>query len=275
MLDAEYLAAAEHRARRFSGAYTGTSGSLAADVIRLLAERRELMESLEAANRALREAVAARYAAADQKVTPPTVEESTDTIGIPGLKLVAFAGRIGSGKTAASGLVPGIQDCGRLQWADPLYAALAAMLGVPEDSLRDRTTKESSVIVHGVEPIEVEVRKALRTLGTEWGRELVNADLWVSIAVQRMRARHDVFGVNTFAICGTRFRNEVATVRRLGGEVWWIDRPGVEPPPPSAHTSDLSITPDDCDAVIVNDGTLDDLAERVRLAWADYTAVRC
>jgi hypothetical protein len=33
----------EHRARRFSGAYTGTSGTLAADVMRLLEERRRLL----------------------------------------------------------------------------------------------------------------------------------------------------------------------------------------------------------------------------------------
>lgn len=33
-----YLAECEYRARAFSGAYTGTSGTLAADVMRLLAE---------------------------------------------------------------------------------------------------------------------------------------------------------------------------------------------------------------------------------------------
>jgi hypothetical protein len=36
----------EHRARRFQGAYTGTSGTLAADVIRLLEERRRLLMEL-------------------------------------------------------------------------------------------------------------------------------------------------------------------------------------------------------------------------------------
>jgi hypothetical protein len=36
----------EHRARRFSGAYTGTSGTLAADVIRLLYERQRLLAEL-------------------------------------------------------------------------------------------------------------------------------------------------------------------------------------------------------------------------------------
>jgi hypothetical protein len=37
------LARMEHRARRFSGAYTGTSGTLAGDVIRLLHERARLL----------------------------------------------------------------------------------------------------------------------------------------------------------------------------------------------------------------------------------------
>ena len=37
-----YLAQCEQDARRFSGAYTGTSGTLAAHVMRLLAEVRRL-----------------------------------------------------------------------------------------------------------------------------------------------------------------------------------------------------------------------------------------
>jgi hypothetical protein len=44
-----YLAECEQRARRFSGAFTGTSGSLAADVMRLLLEVRRL--KVEAAYR--------------------------------------------------------------------------------------------------------------------------------------------------------------------------------------------------------------------------------
>jgi len=48
-LTPEYLAECEQRARRFSGAYTGTSGTLAGDVMRLLAEVRRL--KVEAAYR--------------------------------------------------------------------------------------------------------------------------------------------------------------------------------------------------------------------------------
>lgn len=46
MLTEEELVEMEQRARRFSGAYTGTSGTLAGYVIRLLKDRRELLALL-------------------------------------------------------------------------------------------------------------------------------------------------------------------------------------------------------------------------------------
>ena len=49
-----YLQECEYRARRFSGAYTGTSGTLAADVMRLLAELSRVKGEL-AVERARRE----------------------------------------------------------------------------------------------------------------------------------------------------------------------------------------------------------------------------
>ena len=45
-LTADDIVRIEHRARRFSGAWTGTSGTLAADVMRLLEERRRLLVEL-------------------------------------------------------------------------------------------------------------------------------------------------------------------------------------------------------------------------------------
>lgn len=64
-LSDEYLEDARQRARRFMGQWTGTSGSLAADVIRLLHERQRLMQTittLEEQNAALRNAVETRLA---------------------------------------------------------------------------------------------------------------------------------------------------------------------------------------------------------------------
>ena len=71
MLDADYMKQAEYRARRFSGAYTGTAGGLAADTLRLLGYVRELQQEIERmsemtwmdGSQGIRDAVAARYAA--------------------------------------------------------------------------------------------------------------------------------------------------------------------------------------------------------------------
>lgn len=91
-LDADYITQCEYRARRFSGAYTGTSGTLAADVMRLLKERASMtaaFDQLAADNKALREAVAARMDATpdtDPKkrgyVPPEADEEGIDPTDI-------------------------------------------------------------------------------------------------------------------------------------------------------------------------------------------------
>lgn len=66
-LPADYLIDIEHKARRFSGAYTGTSGTLAGGIIHLLNERKTMtatIDRLEQDNQALRDAVEARLGGA-------------------------------------------------------------------------------------------------------------------------------------------------------------------------------------------------------------------
>lgn len=86
LLDATYITEAEHRARRFSGAYTGTSGTLAADVIRLINERTALMQTvadLEASNAALRLAVQSRLEGNDEETIKPTAIDDAGEAAIP------------------------------------------------------------------------------------------------------------------------------------------------------------------------------------------------
>lgn len=84
----EYLADAENRARRFMGQWTGTSGSLAADVIRLLKERQRLMQTittLEEQNAALRAAVETRLAGGccdGGKCQPKAIDERGPMIDV-------------------------------------------------------------------------------------------------------------------------------------------------------------------------------------------------
>lgn len=85
-LPADYLREAEFRARRFSGAYTGTSGTLAADVLRLITERKSMtatIAELEASNAALRNAVETRLAGNDDDAVEPTSIDDPGEAAIP------------------------------------------------------------------------------------------------------------------------------------------------------------------------------------------------
>lgn len=223
ILPDDYLDAARERANRHMGSWTGTAGALGADVRRLLHERETMVAELERSRRP----------------EPPRV--------------IGFAGYAGCGKNAAAEALGGVV----IGFADPLYAALAALLAVPEDVLRARDTKEIPMAV-GKSP-----RDLLRSLGTEWGRECVRPDLWIWRARQRIQAAHRA-GAPLVAICDVRFANEVNFIRHeLNGQVWWVERPGLEC---GDHVSDRSVRPLDCERVIKNDGTLDELRAAVQAA---------
>jgi hypothetical protein len=178
-----------------------------------------------------------------------------------GIRIVGIAGCIGAGKTLAASMIPGAFT---LQWADPIYRGLAATLGVSEEMLRDRTNKERTIEVAGVQLVP---RQLLQTLGTEWGREMVHTELWVRLTLARIEAEAAA-GRRAFAVCGTRFHNEVSAIRAAGGEVWWIERPGTAT---GGHTSDLRLSRGSCDRVVENDGTIETLRRRVVAAWHAYT----
>lgn len=226
----DYIEAARLRANRHMACWdAGTSGSLAADVRRLLLERESLMAEIEQLRRP----------------TPPRV--------------VGFAGYAGAGKSLAAEALGGIS----LGFADPLYAGLAVMLGVGESALRERATKELPL------PVGRSPRHLLQTLGTEWGRELVRSDLWIYRARQRV-AEAARLGASVIAFSDVRFPNEAQFIRQeLGGQVWWISRPGLVG---GGHVSEHSLTADQADRVIANDGSRDQLTWAVQAAWREATA---
>lgn len=200
---------------------------------------------------------------------PSPHTHSRQAVGTPrlgklaGVTLIGLAGHIGSGKSAAASMIPGAHH---LQWADPIYRGLSAMLDVPEEVLRDRAAKEQPIDVGG---IEIVPRECARTLGSEWGRTCVHDDIWVLRTLYRIARLRSMTHRDVFAICGTRFPNEAAAIRDNGGEVWWVERPGCTPPA-KPHKSDTALVAEDCDRVIVNRGTMDDLRRNVESAWQDF-----
>ena len=172
-------------------------------------------------------------------------------------RLIGFHGPAGCGKDLAASMIP---DSAQVGFADAIYAGLAAMLCVAEAELRGRSRKELPIVLNG-KPIP-SPRRLLQTLGTDWGRDSVDADLWVTLAELRW---HDAWPVaTTVTVPDVRFMNEARAIRAAGGEVWRILR-DVEPIAP--HVSETAL-PDSCiDRVIPNFGTVAEFKANVLEAY--------
>lgn len=108
----------------------------------------------------------------------------------------------------------------------------------------------------------LEVRRLLQVLGTEVGRDMIGINTWVDIAERRIvEARAEGKSV---ILTGVRFYNELRMIWQNSGELWWVDRPGLETSTTAAgHASENSVNSDDFGTHITNDGTLEDLYQKV------------
>jgi hypothetical protein len=282
MLDESYVEDCVRRARCYQGAWTGSAGSVAADSMRLVMERRELLETIDKLNdenAALRRAVESRQAprpAAVQEGPVPVSGPDPDMLlaaweavkrrtspaviarqsyGGSVSRLIGITGPAGAGKTLVASMVPGALV---MQFADPLYAMLAVITGLPENVLRHPAVKSRPI-----EWLGKTSRELLQTLGTEWGRETVARDIWVHIGMDRAQAAFDA-GIPTIVFADVRFENEAQEIRRRGGAIWHVARPGVGR---DGHSSEAGIEIAPGDSVIENSSTPAALRELVERLW--------
>lgn len=171
-------------------------------------------------------------------------------------RIIGICGLAGSGKNAVAGMIPGAFV---VQLADPLYAMVFAMTGIPEPLLRQRGFKESPIPWLGQS-----VRQLLQTLGTEWGRRVVCEDVWIRILDRRIKGLAEQ-GIGVIAVCDVRFDNEVEYLKNIGGEVWHVRRPGCQGA--GDHASEAGVTVAAGDKVIENAGTMDELRAAVDAAF--------
>ena len=168
-------------------------------------------------------------------------------------KLIGVTGRAGSGKSLVAGMVGGGIV---IQLADPLYAALSMMLGLPEVLLRDRRFKEKPIEWIGQSP-----RQMLQTLGTEWGRESIREDIWLELCKRRIALLQEN-GAEVVVVADVRFENEAAMIRAAGGQVWHVRRPLADEADVE-HKSEAGIRAADGDRIVLNDGTIEQLRHKV------------
>jgi hypothetical protein len=101
-----------------------------------------------------------------------------------------------------------------------------------------------------------EYREFLQTLGTDVGRQMLDPDIWVIQAFQKIqKLLHE--GKNV-VLTATRFPNELDMTEHLEGVSLWISRPNLVQPV-DTHASENSVSEKDFDHTVLNDGTLEEL----------------
>lgn len=159
------------------------------------------------------------------------------------MRLIGIAGQARSGKDTLAGyLLFNLIGWTHSSFADPLKAMLT-VIGV------DCSDDAKAVVddVFGVTP-----RHMMQTLSTEWGRHMINGDIWVKVFA-RLNAGKCVI------VPDVRFENEAALVREHGVLIHLTGRGGIE----GNHVSENPIEFKEGDIVIDNSGSLDFLRWQV------------
>lgn len=200
--------------------------------------------------------------------------------------IYGFVGFIGSGKNTAANFL--IEQGVKLDsFAAPLKDAVSAIFGWPRhlmegDTTESRDFRETPDLFWsrrlGIDNFTP--RMGLQLIGTDVMREHFHKDIWLNSLEYRLRSNEG----KDVVITDVRFRNELDLIKSIGGAIIWIKK---EETPQwfedavkansgnvlskkimstryrDVHTSEWDWCGYDFDYVVENNGTVDELKEKV------------
>lgn len=139
--------------------------------------------------------------------------------------IIGITGLIGSGKdTIASHLVEkyGYE---RYSWATPLKDITSTLFGWDRDMLEGTTPQQREKREQKDEWWSEKLglqnctpRLILQLIGTEVMRDALHKDIWILAGMKRIAGKQNV------VIPDTRFPNEIAAIKEMGGVIWNVQR---------------------------------------------------
>jgi hypothetical protein len=183
----------------------------------------------------------------------------------PPYKIIAFTGRLQHGKTACAQVLEA-HGYKRLRFAEPMKDMLVAM-GLTRQQVE--VDKEIPLAVLGGKT----PRQALQTIGTQWGRDMIDVNLWAHATSTRIRAQLNEG--KSVVIDDCRFENEAIMLKAMGAVIVRVERDALMPCPSrwtrvlrffglrKEHASEAGFSRSYVDITIKNNGDLKDLDARV------------
>jgi hypothetical protein len=207
--------------------------------------------------------------------------------------IIGICGLIGSGKDTAADYLVGFHGFRRDSFAGTLKDAVSAVFGWDRELIEGRTPEarqwREQVDTWWAERLQMPhltPRWILQYWGTEVCREHFHDDIWIAALESRLARRSD-----HTVISDVRFPNEIKAIKQQGGRIVWVQR-GVIPhwydiackankgdtaaqrwlTDNAIHASETSWAGADFDAVINNNGRIDELYGELRTLVQDPTA---
>jgi hypothetical protein len=176
--------------------------------------------------------------------------------------IIGFGYRKGSGKSSAAHFLANNYDFKRQSFAEPLRQLAVSInplvvQGIAAVNLLNRNRLEDVVDSYGWDSAKnthPEVRRTLQAVGA--GVRKLSPDFWVDLAMASA-AKHELVVFDD-----VRYPNEAAAIKKAGGLVVLIDRPGRGSL--DIHESEHALDNyDGWDYVITNNGTVESLLAEV------------
>jgi len=176
----------------------------------------------------------------------------------PRVTCIGLAGWARSGKDTVADYLVESHGYTKMSFAAPMKEAMYRLNPRITVNKITNTALRVGIDVYGWDGIKErspDVRGLLQRFGTEVGREMFGSDFWVNAAIKQIPdGAKAVFS-------DVRYPNEADAVRKLGGKVWRVLRPGVEAA--NDHASEHALNDYQFDKVIDNSSTIRGLEARV------------
>ena len=186
--------------------------------------------------------------------------------------LIGVVGLIGSGKGTVADRLVQKHGFRKDSFAKSLKDAVSSMFNWDREMLEGKTD-ESRAWREKPDAFwskrfgkDVTPRWVLQYFGTEVMRGHMYDAIWVDSCIARYDGKPTV-------IADTRFENEIKTIREMGGKIllvkrgqdpdWFTDYVEGNIEPKNVHSSEYAWAKSECDHLITNNGTLEELHQQI------------